>query len=129
MSKNYVKFEQTGYYKAIQNGTYYYPAWKHYKKRTNVFCDRCNRQNLKSCIGYQGFDLCLWCVDELTKSNYECLNNDCSDSTYINDTLVNLNKDVEHFDYEPIPDYKICYKKVSVFILIVILILCFIHKL
>lgn len=104
------RFEETGYYNVIDNGTYYYPAWKHYNRKTNVFCDRCNRQQLKACIGYKQFDLCLWCVDELTKSNYECLNKNCNDSLFINDTLVSfyrpeyndINKNYKSYNAETI---------------------------
>ena len=47
-------------------GTYYNPAWKHYGVMTNVVCDRCHKDNLKACIGWQTFDLCLGCVQEVT---------------------------------------------------------------
>src|SRR4051812_4684441 len=49
-------------------GTYYNPAWKHYGVMTNVVCDRCHKDNLNSCIGWQTFDLCLGCVQEVTNT-------------------------------------------------------------
>ena len=61
------QFEHLGYYPLIDNGTFYYPAWKHYNRKTKVFCDRCHRQDLMASIGYAQFDLCLLCVDELTR--------------------------------------------------------------
>lgn len=44
-------------------GRYYYPATSHYESGTAVQCDRCNDQNLKSCIGWKEYDLCLTCAD------------------------------------------------------------------
>lgn len=57
---------RTGYFKVLEYGTFYYPAWKHYGKHVTVICDRCNKSNLKSCLGYGNYDLCLSCADELT---------------------------------------------------------------
>lgn len=82
------KFEQTGYYPVLDHGTYYYPAWKHYNRKTKVFCDRCHRQNLRACIGYGQFDLCLLCVDELTRLNFDCPSRHCHESKFINDNSV-----------------------------------------
>lgn len=50
----------------IDNGTYFYPAWKHYGKQVNVVCDRCATRNIPVCIGYGQRDLCLSCVSFLT---------------------------------------------------------------
>jgi hypothetical protein len=47
----------------IENGTYYYPAKKHYNQ--NVVCDRCFKKDLDACIGYKKYDLCLNCVNDL----------------------------------------------------------------
>ena len=49
-----------------KNGMYFCPAYKHYGQMTNVVCDRCNKTNLKACIGYDNKDLCLKCADALT---------------------------------------------------------------
>ncbi len=86
------KFEHTGYYKLIDHGTYYYPAWKHYNRKTSVFCDRCHRQNLRACIGYANFDLCLLCVDELTRLNFDCPSRHCHESKFINDNSVSFSR-------------------------------------
>lgn len=57
---------------AIENGKFYYPAWKHYRSiESNVVCDRCDKTNLISCIGYgDNFDLCLNCVEFITSIIY-----------------------------------------------------------
>lgn len=56
--------------RVIDNGTYYYPAWRHYgSNHTDVVCDRCLKHNLTACIGYEEQDLCLRCADEITDSN------------------------------------------------------------
>jgi hypothetical protein len=55
------------YFKIIDNGTYYYPAWKHYRRDAIVNCDRCDAHNISSCVGFGEKDLCLMCVHELTK--------------------------------------------------------------
>jgi hypothetical protein len=54
------------YFKVLDFGVYYYPAWKHYKTCCVVICDRCRNIDLQSCIGYDNKDLCLKCVEELT---------------------------------------------------------------
>lgn len=48
-------------------GAYYCPAWKHYNRQAPVACDKCNKQNLKACIGFDKYDLCLKCVSQLTE--------------------------------------------------------------
>jgi len=50
-----------------QHGIYYNPAWKHYGRETNVCCDRCKSSNLNICIGYRELDLCLVCVNEISR--------------------------------------------------------------
>lgn len=51
----------------VANGIYYYPAWKHYGRVVTVICDRCQKHGLTACIGLNSQDLCITCVDELTK--------------------------------------------------------------
>ncbi|ARF11260.1 hypothetical protein Klosneuvirus_1_117 [Klosneuvirus KNV1] len=52
----------------LKNGTYYYPATKHYGiNSTNVICDRCKRTNLDVCIGLDTYDLCLSCIQDISK--------------------------------------------------------------
>ena len=56
-------------YKIIENGIFYYPATEHYgKPSANIQCDFCNKSNLKSCIGYQDYDLCLRCTDSIANA-------------------------------------------------------------
>ena len=47
----------------VSYGTYYHPATNHYNNGQMVVCDRCFRQNLNACIGYNTYDLCLNCAD------------------------------------------------------------------
>lgn len=49
-------------------GKYYCPASKHYPNIPNciVKCDRCNKQSLNVCIGYNDKDLCMKCVAMIT---------------------------------------------------------------
>lgn len=94
---DYFKFEQLGYFKLLENGTYYYPAWKHYNRKVNVVCDRCNRQNLRASIGYSQFDLCLSCVDELTRNKYDCPSRYCHETKIIRDNLTS-NAKPEYID-------------------------------
>lgn len=49
------------------NGRYYNPAWSHYGRHTNVICDRCKTTQLKVCIGWEKYDLCMKCADQLSK--------------------------------------------------------------
>lgn len=48
-----------------KHGTYYNPANKHYNNNSKVVCDRCFKNNLDACIGWQSYDLCLLCVNAL----------------------------------------------------------------
>jgi len=58
-----INFEQI-----IKNGNFYFPAWTHYNKSdANVTCDRCRRTNLKCCIGYNNYDLCLDCTEDVVQ--------------------------------------------------------------
>lgn len=56
----------TNYKEIVVNGQFYHPAWKHYARKCDVVCDRCQRHNLKACIGYGDMDLCLKCTDSIT---------------------------------------------------------------
>jgi len=109
------RFDHLGYYKLLDYGTYYYPAWKHYKRKTTVFCDRCHRQNMQASIGYAQYDLCLLCVDELTNMGYDCPSRQCHESKFINDNsvdytrpeYVNQNRIWWHQNYDMNPDKNI----------------------
>lgn len=57
-----------------KKGMYFYPAYKHYGIITNVMCDRCNKTNLKACIGYDSRDLCLKCADTLISMSSQSVN-------------------------------------------------------
>ncbi len=48
-------------------GTYYNPASKHYGNPGNIMCDKCFKDNLNMCIGYEDYDLCLNCVEDINK--------------------------------------------------------------
>ena len=61
------EFYRPSYFRVVDNGTYYYPAWKHYGKLVSVVCDRCGKSNLKACVGLGQLDLCMICIDELTR--------------------------------------------------------------
>lgn len=56
----------------VKYGKYYYPAWTHYKKENaNVVCDRCAKTKLVVSIGLENTDLCLQCVDTVSKLVYK----------------------------------------------------------
>ena len=48
------------------HGTYYLPAWKHYGKYVYVKCDRCGRNNLPESYGWDKYDLCIQCIDDIS---------------------------------------------------------------
>lgn len=52
----------------VTYGKYYFPAGLHYFRTCSVTCDRCKRTNLPACIGYTHYDLCMQCVDKVTKN-------------------------------------------------------------
>lgn len=62
-------FFDSSYLNVVNNGTFYFPAWKHYGRSAIVVCDRCKKNDIRACIGYVDRDLCLECVDTLTCSN------------------------------------------------------------
>lgn len=51
----------------VQKGTYYFPANKHYAGYGHVICDRCSKTNIECSIGYQNLDMCMVCVDIISK--------------------------------------------------------------
>lgn len=56
------------YHDICTYGTFFNPASRHYGMHdANVICDRCRRQYLDVCIGYGSRDLCLQCVQEVTR--------------------------------------------------------------
>ena len=97
------RMENVPFNNVIDYGKFYYPAWKHYKVPSVVTCDCCWRQNLLCCVSYDKFDLCMSCVDELTRNNYDCASTHCHDSLYINDNLITSSRtkyeDPNKFNY------------------------------
>jgi hypothetical protein len=63
-----IKLTYMDFENIVKLGVYYYPANKHYAgNQISVVCDRCNKSNLVSCIGYKDKDLCLSCADMITQ--------------------------------------------------------------
>lgn len=57
-------------FKIVSSGKYYYPAYTHYSLTpVNVRCDYCSKSNLECAIGLDDKDLCLSCVDVMTKND------------------------------------------------------------
>lgn len=62
------------YSSICRKGEYYYPATAHYNNINNnnnsnanfVWCDKCKKSGLISCIGWKDYDMCLKCVSEVT---------------------------------------------------------------
>lgn len=54
----------------VKYGIYYNPAHNHYGEEGNVYCDKCKKENLSVCIGYESLDLCFQCVQEVA----DCMN-------------------------------------------------------
>jgi hypothetical protein len=50
-----------------KSGVYYNPAIKHYGSICNITCDNCKKTKLDVCIGWDNYDLCLPCVDDINK--------------------------------------------------------------
>ena len=65
---DFIGSSRHSYSRIAENGTYYFPAWKHYNRVANVICDRCYKNDLKACIGYGEQDLCLQCADQITNN-------------------------------------------------------------
>lgn len=53
-------------HQVIENGIFYYPAYEHYgNNEGNIICNFCSKSNLKCCIGYEEYDLCLKCSETI----------------------------------------------------------------
>ncbi len=56
-----------------KNGKYYSPAHTHYlnegqmnnNNKPNISCDRCSKEHLIECVGFDKIDLCLECVEQI----------------------------------------------------------------
>ncbi len=57
----------------ILNGTYYYPVSKHYPYQNNpiINCSYCGKKKLSVSIGYENYDLCGTCIENI--ANYRLL--------------------------------------------------------
>ncbi len=75
------------YQKIVNNGIYYYPAWKHYGRVTTVVCDRCSKSGLKTCIGFGQSDLCMICVEELTRNTHKCMCHHCNSGNFVDNDV------------------------------------------
>lgn len=59
-------------YKIMKSGTFYYPAYMHYRDTpVNVVCDFCNKSNLVCSVGFRDSDLCLECVEMIANDNIQ----------------------------------------------------------
>lgn len=46
-------------------GNYYNPADKRYYPGASVRCDRCLKNNIDICVGWDRYDLCLTCISDI----------------------------------------------------------------
>ncbi len=52
--------------KVYKKGNFYNPAWTHHSyTKIKVTCDRCKKKNIKSCIGYGDYDICMKCINDI----------------------------------------------------------------
>lgn len=56
---------RNNYQEIIKYGSLFYPADKHYYPGSVVQCDRCDRTNLRTCVGFRENDLCLSCAAQV----------------------------------------------------------------
>ena len=110
---NQQSFASTYYF-----GTFYQPANLHYSGSGSVNCDKCQRTNLKSCIGYQNYDLCLECITQVEKiivnsDKFQYLPEDSSTGS---ESLTSFCQFSAWSEPEPEPLTRMCqsiYKKVE----------------
>ena len=67
MSFSLPSYHHRRYERILREGTFYYPAWRHYGKRVSVVCDRCHKRDINACIGLGDMDLCGMCMDEISR--------------------------------------------------------------
>jgi hypothetical protein len=85
-----------------KNGNYYNPAYSHYGKIVNVVCDMCHIANLKVSIGYDSTDLCMKCVDIISKKSV--VYNDRMNVTLMNQSSTRIKQPVTRMEqsmYDP----------------------------
>ncbi len=76
------------FFKIVYHGKFYYPASLHYNNEfSNIVCDKCHRNNLKVCIGWEKFDICIQCAHQIM----------------FDYTGIRYNPDIKIDDYKPIP--------------------------
>ncbi len=51
----------------VTKGTKYKPAWKHYGEKTVVVCDKCYEDDIEESFGWEKYDLCVSCYNEIKK--------------------------------------------------------------
>jgi hypothetical protein len=57
------------YIDIIKHGKLYFPASSHYDMNTIVVCNRCYKNDLQICIGYEDKDICLECAEKIVYNN------------------------------------------------------------
>jgi len=78
----------------IKHGVYYNPANKHYSYKGFVTCNRCFKTNLDVCIGFNEYDLCLNCLQEILIHEKKMeTKKDCNDLCINDVTLKTINFD------------------------------------
>lgn len=60
-------------------GKYYFPAQAHYNSNVVVHCDRCLKEDISACIGWEEHDLCLRCAADV---------NDIMNGEYIEEEII-----------------------------------------
>ena len=56
---------QQEFYFVYKYGTYYNPADLHYNEPIMVGCDKCGKEDIKVCLGWKEYDLCMQCVQDI----------------------------------------------------------------
>ena len=58
------------YKNVIKQGTHFNPAKGRYGNRTDLIisCDRCDKDELDECVGFNSTDLCMKCAGEVSRS-------------------------------------------------------------
>jgi len=63
--------KETDTHSLVMLGAYYNPASSRYPERGSsvwVSCDRCHTNHIPCCISWNEFDMCLTCVDRVTRT-------------------------------------------------------------
>ena len=73
----------------LTNGVYYNPAWKHYGRIADVYCDKCEKK-INCCIGYGERDLCLKCASEVDEKQN-------GDEKQIQEEILNIQRSLNGY--------------------------------